>query len=234
MKLLEMSLKFRYLTLHLLLHRSSLRLKVQLGLPPSRSLHLGHLAVQLCLYRGQVSSVVFPFPAWVPSVGWVSNEVLLVEQLLHPAVFVLNVLDIFQQRTEPQALVEMSFFFLERTNYIRKLFPTFQQSNLSASSKPWNYFIAIRVGSDWSSPHWPPPGEPRHRCSWGPRRESASCPRWSRGISWSELLIIHSSLINELYEIDWKSFTDLILSRPMLSAKFFHAFCALWCLTYNK
>ena len=85
-------------------------------------------------------------------------------------------------------------FFLERTNYIRKLFPTFQQSNLSASSKPWNYFIAIRVGSDWSSPHWPPPGEPRHRCSWGPRRESASCPRWSRGISWSELLIIHSSI----------------------------------------
>ena len=57
-----MSLKFRYLTLHLLLHRSSLRLKVQLGLPPSRSLHLGHLAVQLSLYGGQVRAVVLSLP----------------------------------------------------------------------------------------------------------------------------------------------------------------------------
>ena len=57
-----MSLQLLHLGLHLLLHRSPLGLEVLLRLLPGRGLHLGHLAVQLSLYGGQVSAVVLPLP----------------------------------------------------------------------------------------------------------------------------------------------------------------------------
>ena len=57
-----MSLQLLHLGLHLLLHRSPLGLEVLLRLLPGRGLHLGHLAVQLSLYGGQVRAVVLPLP----------------------------------------------------------------------------------------------------------------------------------------------------------------------------
>ena len=57
-----MSLQLLHLCLHLLLHRSPLGLEVLLRLLPGRGLHLGHLAVQLSLYGGQVRAVVLSLP----------------------------------------------------------------------------------------------------------------------------------------------------------------------------
>ena len=55
-----MCLELLDLGLHLLLHGSPLRLEVLLRLSPGRGLHLGHLAVQLSLYGGQMRGMVLP------------------------------------------------------------------------------------------------------------------------------------------------------------------------------